>query len=162
MTLLSKSLLAVSLIWSAYIPSCERHEMPVFSEFVTIPEEGIDPNAIIAFSPEESDTALKFSGAYDMVMVVRYTLQCPTESLEFSLEEFSLAREMPDSTRRQLKLFNSKGRPAGKGGYGVFEIRDTIHRDYFVPEGYSLSVSSMLPRDATKGIKSVGLMISPH
>lgn len=162
MTLLSRSFLAVALLWSVNIPSCDRQEMPVFSEFAYIPEEGINPSAIIAFSPEESDTALNFSGNYDLVMVVRYTLQCPSESLGFSLEEFSLDREESDSTRRELKLFNSKGRPLGKGGYGVFEIRDTIHRDYPVPEGYALSVSSLIPREASKGIKSVGLLIYRH
>ena len=162
MTLFAKAFLPLALIWAGYVPSCERPEMPVFSEFVSIPEQGIDPYAVIGFSPEESDTALILTGKHDLVMVVRYTMQCPSESLELSLEEFSFSQEKPDSSRLELKLFNSKGRPLGKGGYGVFEIRDTIHSDYAMQEGYSLSLWSMLPREATKGIKSVGLLIARH
>lgn len=94
------------------------------------------------------------------VLVVRYTKQCPVRQLVVDIEEACLESQDTSANRTVIDLFDINGTPLGKGAYGVYEVSDTIHENWKMPQGYSLAVLSTLPRQSTKGIKAVGLVIS--
>lgn len=139
---------------SEWLPQAE------YSKFADIPESGIPRNWEYVFCATESDSAALLKGSHNAVVVVRYTYSCPSQSIVLNLEEMSFSHTKPDSLTVRIPLFSKSGKPLGKGTYGIFEISDTIHKDFAVPDGYTVSVSSPVPDEKTVGIKSVGIVIN--
>lgn len=136
--------------------------MTDYSYFMNIHPDGITSGWENELIPESVDSILDLSKLYDVVIELRYTNECPSKSVIFNIEEFSLSHERPDSTEMEFKLFDDEGQPTGRSRYGIFEITDTLRKAYRIPPGYSLSLSSSLPRSSTKGIKAVGLILVDH
>lgn len=142
------------------IPSaCDYIPETDYSSFADIPESGMPQNWEYDFPATEKDSSSVITGRHDVVIVVRYTDECPSSSILLNIEELSLAHEVPDSTTVRVQLFSDKGKPLGNGVYGIFETTDTIHHNVVIPDGYTLSVSSPHRQEETKGIKSVGLVL---
>lgn len=142
------------------LSGCSQINVADYSGFTNIPPDGIPTNWEYELSPEYPDSILDLTKLYDVVIAVRYTPTCPSQSVIFNIEEFSLSHEYPDSTTVELTLFDNDGQPLGKSRYGIFEVTDTIRRGYRLPPGYSLSLSSPLPSASTTGIKAVGLVLA--
>lgn len=142
------------------MPGCSHINVADYSGFANIPPEGMARDWAFEFSPFVDDSTLSTSVPYDVVIAVRYTNNCPSGSVVFNIEEFSLHHEHPDSSTVRLQLFDDDGFPVGRIRYGINEVSDTIRRGYRIPEGYTLTLSSPLPTDATAGIRSVGLVLS--
>lgn len=140
--------------------SCDRLPSVRYSDFAVFPESGIPQNWQFDFNTAANDSSSFSPGKYNAVIVVRYTPECPSQSLILNLEEISLSHEAPDSTTFEIRLFDKEGKPLGKGAYGLYEISDTLHRGFSVPDGYILSFHSPLPEEKTVGIKAVGLVIN--
>lgn len=144
-----------------FLSGCREAAIPkvAYSGFVDMPAEGIPTNWVYEFNATESDSLDVISGTHNVVIIVRYTYDCPSKDLVLYLEETSLAQEKPDSATLKLNLFNGEGRRVGKGGYGIFEIADTIRRNERINDGYTVSVSSPLPENQTSGIKAIGIVV---
>lgn len=153
----SSFLLAAMIIM---LPGCSQIKTADYSGFTNIGNEGMPTDWVYEFSPFSPDSTLNLSGVYDVVITVRYTNNCPSQSVIFNIEQFSLIQDQPDSVRIEIPLFDDEGTPLGKSRYGINEMTDTIRRGYRIPEGYTLSLSSPLPTEATAGIKSVGLVLA--
>lgn len=140
---------------------CGKTNLPEvdYSRFYMIPEEGIPQNWVYEFNPTQSDSLSVISKAHNIVIVVRYTYECASEEVVLNLEEMSLDNQKPDSTELRLRLFDKKGNPAGRRGYGIFEVSDTIRRNFRIGDGYALSVSSPIPDEQTRGIKAIGIVL---
>lgn len=141
------------------MPGCGPISVADYSGFVNIPSEGMPTGWEYEFSPEASDSGIKLTGNYDVIIAVRYTNQCPSKSVILNIEELSLAHEKPDSATVEIQLFDNDGLPLGKSRYGVNETFYTLRKDYKVPEGYVISISSPLSTEATAGVKAVGLLL---
>lgn len=141
------------------LSGCSQIKTADYSGFTNIGIEGMPTDWVYEFSPFSPDSTLNLPGVYDVVIAVRYTNNCPSQSVIFNIEQFSLAHEHPDSSRVEIPLFDKEGTALGKNRYGINEITDTIRRGYRIPEGYTLSLSSPLPTESTAGIQSVGLVI---
>lgn len=152
------AIFAVAIILSA----CDRLPEVNYSGFADIPSEGMPEGWSYQFCPTEKDSLPLIQENHNAVIVVRYSAQCPSKSIFLNLEENSFSHSSPDSLSVEIPLFSKNGKPLGKGVYGVFEISDTIHRDFKVPDGYQLTVSSPVPSEHTKGIKAVGLVITKN
>ncbi len=152
----SSFLLAAMII---VLPGCSQIKTADYSGFTNIGNEGMPTNWVYELSPFSPDSTLTLPGVYDVVIAVRYTNNCPSQSVIFNIEQFSLAHEQPDSARIEIPLFDKEGVALGKTRYGINEMTDTIRRGYRIPEGYTLSLSSPLPTEATAGIKAVGLVL---
>ena len=140
-------------------PGCSYIKVADYSGFCNIGEDGMLQGWEYELSPTEGDSTLDLSGTYDVVIAVRYTNSCPSQSVIFNIEEFSLAQERPDSVTITIPLFDGDGEPVGRSRFGIIETSDTIRRDFRVPDGYSLSLSTPLPSSATVGIKAVGMVL---
>lgn len=141
------------------MPGCSYINTADYSGFISIGPEGMPQGWEFEFSPTAADSTLSLTPLYDVVVAVRYTNNCPSQSVILNIEEYSLIRETPDSLTIELPLFSSDGIPLGKSRYGINEVTDTIHRGYRIEEGYTLSMSSPLPRAATAGVQAVGLIL---
>ncbi len=141
------------------MPGCSQINVADYSGFTNIPPSGMPTGWEYELAPEAVDSVLDLSKLYDVVLSVRYTASCPSKNIIFNIEEFSMAHERPDSSKVELQLFDKDGQPEGHSRYGIIEITDTIRKDYHIPAGYSFSLSSPLPQEATRGIKAVGLIL---
>lgn len=142
------------------MPGCSQLTVADYSGFTNIDTDGMPTGWEYEFSPFSSDSVSPLTGSYDVIIAVRYTNNCPSQSVIFNIEQFSLSHIQPDSLTIEIPLFDKDGIALGKSRYGINEITDTIRRDYSVPEGYTLSLSSPLPQASTTGIKSIGLILA--
>lgn len=140
--------------------SCLDTENIVYSEFMNIGEEGIPEDWEYEFLPFPSDSSLAVDGRFDLILAVRYTEECKAREVVMDIEEFSLKQERPDTIGAALQLFNEFEEPLGKGIYSIYEITDTIRRNFKIEDGYSVSVSSPVAPDKTKGIRAIGVILS--
>lgn len=140
--------------------SCTKDSSAAYSQFVHIAETGIPEGWEYEFNPLPTDSTLLPDTSFDEIIVVRYTNSFSSKSVILNIEEVSLEHERPDSLEIKLSLFSNKGRPLGKGNYGIYEVSDTIRKGIKIPEGYSVSVSSPLPGESTVGIKAIGIILS--
>ena len=162
MGLIKTFCMAMTAIFGLAFCACNQIPQTDYSSFIDIPAEGMPENWEFDFTPTAEDSAAVMSRPQNAVLIIRYTGACPSREILLNLEEVSLAGEIPDSTSLRIPLFTENGTPLGNGVYGVYEIADTIHRGIKVPDGYVLSVSSPLSQGDTRGIKSIGLILSPE
>ena len=153
-------MMAASIVAACILmmPGCSQINVADYSGFTNIPPDGMPTNWEYEFSPQTFDSTISLPGSYDVVIAVRYTNRCPSRSVIFNIEELSLIHEIPDSATVEIPLFDEEGNPLGQSRYGVNETVYTLRKNYKLPEGYILSLSSPLPEEATVGIKSVGLL----
>lgn len=140
--------------------ACGKLTPTVYSEFADIEGDGIPQNWEYTFSPVPFDSAEIAAGRFDMAIVVRYSNRCTSKSVIFDVESISLEHAKPDSVRITIPLFATDGTPLGKGNWGVYETADTLAKDIKLAEGYVVSLSSPLDKDATKGILDIGIKLS--
>jgi len=149
----------LGILLAVFATACHNISRIDYSSFVEFPEEGMPQSWEFDFNPTASDSAMVISGHHDIVVVTRYTKACTSRSIILNIEEISFSRAKPDTFSLEIKLFSNEGVPLGKGIYGVYEIADTIRRNVSVDNGYSISLSSPLPREKTVGIKALGIVL---
>lgn len=147
-------LTAIIMAACSFLPSV------FFSRFVSIGPDGMPTDWQYVFSPTDSLDSAALSSNVDVILALRYSPDCKVRHITLSVEEISLESEQPDTVEVSFDLFSSKGRPLGRGVYGIYEITDTIRRDAPLPQGYVISVSSRLPRGVTAGIKQLGVVVA--
>ena len=154
-------LLAPLLLFAlpSVLKGCEDIRTPDFSEYTHIPPQGIPQGWEFEFNPMASDSASLVEGRHDVVVALRYTNRSRARNVILKVEEMSLWHETPDTLTLTIPLFDSNGRPSGKGNYGVYEIADTIRRNMKVPPGYTVALSSPLSDSITAGISDIGVII---
>lgn len=142
-----------------FLSSCTLKELPVVSVVQDFDNNGIPQGVVFDLSTTSEDSASLALRPYDVILTLRYTNRCHSRDVIFNIEQNSLGHTQPDSSQVVFHLFSPTGHPLGKGNYGVYELSDTIRRNYHVPDGYVVSVQSPLQESATVGIKSFGLII---
>ncbi len=148
----------------AALRGCDELRTPNFSEYTHIPPQGIPQGWEFEFNPMapdaiSADSAALAQGVHDVVVAIRYTNRSLARNVIINVEEMSLQHERPDSLSLTIPLFDSDGRPTGKGNFGVYELADTIRRGIPIPEGYTISLSSPLADSITSGISDIGIII---
>lgn len=153
------AILFVSLI---SLSSCLQVMDVEYSRFENIPEEGIPPHRIYDFSPVPADSASLDSIPYDLILVVRYSNKMDVSRITFDIEQYSLCHAAPDTTNIEIPLFDTHGQSIGKGNFFLYEKTDTIFKGIKIHPGYTLSVSTPLSRDDTRGIRAIGIILARH
>lgn len=149
-----------TLLFTLLVSSCLQNAGVEYSSFMATGESGIPDNWEYEFSPVPADSASIGNIPYDLILVVRYSASTKSKDIIFDIEEFSLQQEMPDTTSVKVSLFNEGNKPVGKGSFAIYEIADTLRRGMKIPQGYTISVSSPLPKEETIGIRSIGIVLS--
>lgn len=151
--LLTSFVMMVTLAACVYLPTVH------YSQFVSIPAEGMPKDWQFTFSPADSIDSIARQIPVNVIVAVRYAGRCRARNIVLNVEEMALDFEHPDSSAISLQLFTDDGRPLGRGVYGVYEISDTLRRNFIIPEGYFISISSPLPTDMTRGINDLGIVV---
>lgn len=138
--------------------SCRGEDTPAYSEFVAFGSDGWDPICIVGFNPYPNDSLNIKSQRYDLVMTLRYigkdlTPYVPLEITEEN-EDGVIATE-----RRIIHLSDSSGTPLGKKGIVLYEISDTLHRAMKIPDGYSISFTTLSPPENTLCLRNLGVSL---
>lgn len=143
------------------LPSgCENLDKIDYSDFADIPQSGIPQYWKYDFVTTEKDSAQTISGVHDAVIAVRYTNECKSRSVFLDIEEYENGNDTSDTLRIEIPLFDDAGKALGKGIYGIYEVSDTIRRNFKVNDGYIMSVSTPMKESSTAGIKSIGFILS--
>lgn len=149
-----------SFLFSILCSSCLQNAGVEYSCFAATGETGISENWEYEFSPIPADSASIGKIPYDLILVVRYSSTTESKDVMFDIEEFSLQQDSPDTTSVKVSLFNEENKPLGKGNFSIYEITDTLRHGMKIPEGYTISVSSPLPQEETRGINAIGIVLS--
>ncbi len=143
--------------------SCRKDPIPVYSSHVNFDSSGWDPLRALEFQPYPVDSLIDKNG-YDVIIYLRYNRRSKLAELPVEIEEVALEGELADVPResvRYIKLADEDKNPRGKYSHGIYEIVDTIARDFKIPDGYTLTLSHSLPQGNTSGLMSLGIVMSP-
>lgn len=142
-----------------FLSACDDITPVEYAAFENFPPSGIPPLWTGEFRPIPRDSDDISSARYDLVMTVRYNSRCRSRCLVIDAEEISLENMEPLDSRHQIELFDINGNPAGTGNLGLYEVSDTLHSAWRLPEGYSISLSTPLSPEDTEGINAIGIRL---
>lgn len=144
------------LFISFFLPSC-RQSQEQNSSFIDFGSKGMAKNVEYLFHPfDDLKDSLNSSSRYDICLVARYTQQCKLQSLPIDIEIVSLECDTIFNLKKDLSLFNKKGKVLGKGKLAVYETSIPLVKDIKRQEGYSVAVST--PEGNNEGIISIGIL----
>lgn len=138
------------------LASCKEVKTAKYSEFEHIGNDGWNPARILSFMPIPVDTMLPADTHYSLVLTLRYTSDCQVTVLPIRVSEQNEDGEY-SSQIRKLCLRDKAGTPIGRKGLALYELSDTLKRNFELPENYWVELESLVPAEYTKGIYDVGL-----
>lgn len=151
----------IFLFMSFGFSACGRLGGVEYSGFEDIGPEGWQPERCLEFSPWPLDSLRAVNTRYDVILCVRYSGRCRLKALPVEIETVSLQGSKPDTLQLSVPLYSAFGVRQGKGPYDVYEIMDTIARDFRLPQGYTVTLSNPLDAVSTRGITNLGIILSP-
>lgn len=132
------------------------HNEPEFSEFVPVASDGWDSRDAVCFDPIGLDS---IGRPLTMILSVRYSGRRALTPLRLAVE-CDDERGVHVNDTITLPLFNADGSPKGRGRYGVYEVSDTLLRNFSPGFGLGVSVTPLDGKEATRGILNVGLIVT--
>lgn len=140
--------------------NCTDGNPPVYSEFIDLGTNGWDPINILPYNPYPIDSTMNPGERFDLILTVRYSLRGNDTSLPIQIyEESSLG--VVENRRITVPLRNSRGEPLGRKGVVLYEVSDTLRRNFVLPPHYDVSITSLAPRSRTRSIRAIGLTLVP-
>lgn len=105
------------------------------------------------------DTLERWLGTYRAIISVRYLDNCNVSDLRLIAEKAGLDEPIATDTLR-IPLFDSGGRPLGKGSLGISEAGISIY-PFKVGNGTTLSLRPVEYADTLTGITDITLSLTP-
>lgn len=139
--------------------SCSEVENTAYSDFVAFGTDGWDAACVVGFSPYPADSILSPGDKFDLIVTLRYSARNLSGDIPLEITEED-EEGVTGSTRVNIRICDNDGKPIGKKGIALYEISDTIRRDFSLPEGYSLSISSLSPPENTLCLRNLGITLS--
>lgn len=128
-----------------------------WAEFADVDPQQWDPLYVVEMQPQR-DT-LRTDRHYDLILCLRYKNDMAPRKVYLCVEEESL-QTRPETRKVSLNLLDNGNNPVGHGNFGLYEVYDTLKRDFKVPEGYSVAIHPADNRPLPVGIVNVGLILS--
>lgn len=141
------------------VAGCGDIQKVRYSCFYSLPESGWNPEMSLEYTPWPTDSILNEGDRFDVVVCVRYSRDARPQGLDMTLSSFTLADEKPDTVPLSFTLFSPAGKPLGKGGYGVYEVTDTVARGIALSEGYNITLLSRADAASTAGVSDIGVIL---
>lgn len=145
-------LAAVTSIAAAAASCSHLPPAPAASQYVELARPWM-PGGVVEFTPQLFDSLESRRHPFDLQVSVRYTRNCQADEIVMVIEEMSLDNGVSEPDTVVVPLFSPEGKPLGKGSYNVFERSVTLHEGFPLPEGYTFSVTPVMP---VNGVISVG------
>lgn len=154
-----KLIYASLTLWFAMIPmACRRVDNVAYSHFECLGNEGWDPVMVLPFFPFPMDSIITPADRYDLILTLRYSPRTSTAVIPLEISEEDENGPM-ESRRLNIRLRDDNGNFIGRGGLPMYEISDTIKRNFKLPDGYLVELASLSPEENTTCIHSVGLSL---
>ena len=159
MSIRKKLIFSFLTLWLAMIPmACRRVDNVAYSHFESLGGEGWDPVMVLPFFPFPLDSIVSPTDRYDLILTLRYSPRTSTAVIPLEISEEDENGPL-DSRRIIIKLRDDNGNFIGRGGLPMYEISDTIKRDFKLPDGYMVEIASVSPVENTKCLQAVGLTL---
>lgn len=155
----SISLIIAALILPMLAGSCRRVENVVYSEFELLGSQGWDPARILSFAPMPVDSVVSDSDRFDLILTARYLPAAGISELPLEITEEDENGVFADH-RLTLRLRDEKGNPRGRKSISLYEISDTVKKNFHLPDGYLIEIASFSPISDTEGLQSLGLTMT--
>lgn len=159
MRLFGRIILLMAICLASTLGSCRRVENVVYSEFEVLGSGGWDPNYILSFAPMPVDSIVSPGDCFDLILTARYLPKKGISEIPVEITEEDENGVMAEH-RITLHLRDSKGNPRGRKSVSLYEISDTIKRNFKLPDGYLIEMASLSPLSNTEGLQSVGLTMT--
>lgn len=140
------------------VSGCNKTDDMVYSEYVSLGNEGWDPVNVLVFSPGVADSVALSRNGYTLVLNVRYNQSCQAKELPMAITEESADGEI-SSEIVTVPLCDRRGRPLGKKSLVLYELSDTLRTNMNLQDGYWVEIVSMCPKEYTKGVTDIGLSL---
>lgn len=139
--------------------SCRRVEGVVYADYESFDGNGWDPACLLSFSPIPLDSVITTADRYDIVLTLRYSPANASKTLPIEISEEDENGVI--STRRvNIHLRKPDGKFRGRKSIHLYEITDTIRRDFRRPDGYIVNLSSLSPAVNTQCLRNLGISMS--
>lgn len=148
----------------------------IWSQSSEVPSEGWMPSDMVEFNLDPSaydpkpsnrfaeitaraigDTAVRNLGIFRASLAIRYLEDCNASEISLIAEKAGLDESISTDTLR-IPLFDSSGRPVGKGRFGIYETSVDIF-PFKVAEGTVISFRPMEFKDTIRGITDLTLLL---
>ncbi|MDE7438387.1 MAG: hypothetical protein K2M93_07870 [Muribaculaceae bacterium] len=140
------------------LTSCEEVKQTAYSEFVAFGSDGWDPVCTLDFTPYPTDSVITPGEKFDIILTLRYSSRNLTDAIPMEITEEDEEGVMA-TEQVTIALCDRNGKPRGKRGVALYEISDTIKKDYSLPDGYSISIQSLYPADNTLCLRNLGIIL---
>lgn len=139
--------------------SCRRIDNVVYSEFAAFGNEGWDPVCAVNFSPWPSDSIMNPSDRYNVILTLRYSPQEATSEIPLEITEEDETGVI-DVRRVTMRVRDDDGTLIGRKSVVLHEIADTLRRNFKIPDGYNISITSLSPADNTRCLRNIGMTLT--
>lgn len=147
--------LLMTVVAIGMMAACGKTSRTAYSHFEKIGSEGWDPADIISFEPFPADSSEAKSTRYRLELTVRYSTRRSIPDLPLAISTEDENGEISADTIR-LKLFTPEGDPLGMGSNGVREQQIVIEENLRLTDGFAVNVSSLRPREDSRGLLNIG------
>ena len=137
---------------------CSDARMPAYSHFEQIGTDGWDPLDLIVFEPWPVDSADARLSAFDVDLVLRYSVRLPVSDLPVAVTV-----EDEDGVLRSdtiIVRYGHEGNASSRLRYGVREAVVRLENNVRLRDGYAVSLSPVASRECTEGLLNVGHVIT--
>lgn len=157
-------MLAACCMSALLLLSCSRikDSSKSYIKFEDIGSEGWDPADIIIFEPCPADSASVRGATYHSELMLRYSGLHKMNALPISIviedNEGVLSADtiiVGNNTESRFKIVERQ-RP------GINEVFITLNHEAHLTDGYSVTVNPLAPKDISRGLLNVGLIMTPN
>lgn len=137
---------------------CSDARMPAYSHFEQIGAGGWDPLDLLVFEPWTADSADARLKAFDLDLVLRYSVRHPVSDLPVAVTV-----EDEDGVLRSdtiIVRYGQGGNVTSRLRYGVREAVVRLESNVRLRDGYAVSLSPVASRERTDGLLNVGLVMT--
>ena len=141
--------------------SCRRVDDVVYADFATFDREGWDPVCVIPFFPWPMDSVLSPADRFDLILTLRYSPADASSVIPLEITEEDENGEI-ETRQVSVRLRDKDGKPLGHKSVYLYEVSDTLRRNFALTDGYSVGITSLSPLENTRGLRNIGLSLSLH
>lgn len=153
--LLPFMVLALCLAGSCAKP---KDKMPVYSRFQNIDSKGWNPLEVLIFEPWPMDSVVVSEDHFSLDLTVRAAMRKTPVSFPIAVT-IEDERGVISKDTIVIDFFDDRDdvSPKMKESFGVRQISMNLVPEFKMPDGFAVTLSSLLPESSTEGLIDIGL-----
>jgi len=151
-------MLLTIMLATACMTACTDKTSPSYTHFEEIPANGWNPLDVLVFTPEPYDSTTPADTRYDISLVARYATRHKINALPLAVTvEDNSGMLHADTIILQPEDGDRPTKTVTR--YGVCEVRLPLYDNQLLTEGYTLSIESFSPKERSRGLLNVGIVM---